>query len=465
MIDHTPTDRGLQRLPDFTQFAKGLAYSVADQTSHTTHVMALKILGPLKEKNSVDKENSGKKRDLQARSQPISSGAIVPLQEKSSISVNDNADAESIHALCELGKELKMHPKSDEKFAQSAADEIAKDADAPNISHRYRKSQFVKRILNYANHGIADPTADKLALKRLQEKAQGNCTPLERQIRLSKAIDYQVRLWGLQNLVRADQSGDINVPLVMKLVMQDHSFFQKHSEILSQNRDISLQAVKIDAQNFQFVSPSLQNDLEFALLAIQLQPEAFAFASDELKKDFDFCMSAVMKRPSNLQFIGTGLSHYDPIALACCSVDGRNLEFVDAQCKKYKKLVLAMMEKDGRFLKSVSAELRNDEEVVLTAIKNHAGTFSMAGDAIREKREVALAAIKRWGSNLKYAGHELQSDRAFVKIAVKNDFSALRFANKKMRDDWTFLPLLRLSHYFRSTKLFHFLRMISLFRI
>ena len=153
---------------------------------------------------------------------------------------------------------------------------------------------------------------------------------------------------------------------------------------ISANRELMIEAVKIDGSLLQY-------------------------ADDSLKKDKEVVLAAVSSLSSN---------HEDQFEIY--------LEYADDSLKKDREVVLMAVKHNCSSLKYASKNLQADREIVLAAVKFEAKSgpvyqrgymLEYASDDLKADREIVLQAMKNADSAYRHASEELQNDPELKEIA------------------------------------------------
>ena len=122
------------------------------------------------------------------------------------------------------------------------------------------------------------------------------------------------------------------------------------------------------------------NDRDIILAAVKNFGDALRYASKELRKDREIVLEAVSKPHS-----------------------GDNLAYADEVLRGDRELVLIAVINGGSALQYASDDLKRDREVVLNAVTNNGSALQYASEDLRKDREVVLAAVQKDGLAFEFA--------------------------------------------------------------
>lgn len=148
-------------------------------------------------------------------------------------------------------------------------------------------------------------------------------------------------------------AGDIDVELVMAAVNTSCDALDSVEE-LQDNKDLMLQAMRVNGDCFEHVSDDLKGDREVAAAAVPARGYQLMYASDELKADPDLIIG---------ELVGAGASAYGLLGM------------VDTELHSRRDIISAGVKEHGHCLKYASDDLKDDEELVLTAVLNLPTSF------------------------------------------------------------------------------------------
>ncbi len=175
----------------------------------------------------------------------------------------------------------------------------------------------------------------------------------------------------------------------------------KYKNILDDDENVMLAAIKNDEANIKLASDRLQNRKEFIVLLIE--------------------------RGVSINILNiTNPIFYDDayIMRAAVIADGRVLEHASDALKDFQPLVNLAVNANWEALKYASPNLKNNENFVLNVVSNNARALQYASLELKKNRKIVLAAVENNGGALKYAP-EFKDDEEIVKLALFNNNPAL----------------------------------------
>ena len=233
-------------------------------------------------------------------------------------------------------------------------------------------------------------------------------------------------------------------------------------ELVKNDRNIILPAVKRNGLALQYASETLKSDREIVLTAVEQNGNALQYADNELRADREIVLAAVRQNGNALQYSANVIRHNLFVTLTAinnigrysCLADineefasdrlfmfetirnnGLALRFADFELQSDREIVLVAVRQNGEALRYACDDLRNDREIVLAAIKQNGEALQYACDDFRNDREIVLAAIKQNGKALQYASNPLKSNVFFVLSATKINYEAFQYASEELKND------------------------------
>ena len=207
------------------------------------------------------------------------------------------------------------------------------------------------------------------------------------------------------------------------------------------NRELLIEAIRLDKRALNFANGSLKADRELVLEAVKNCGSAIEYASDALKADREVVFEAVkndayaLRYDSALKHASDNLKADREFVFELVKLHGLALDYASDALKEDRELVLEAI-KNGYFsLNDASDALKNDREIVFKLIKVSGRGLEYASDALKADRELVLEAVKKLGSELRYASDALRGDRELVLEAVKNCGWALKYASDILKAD------------------------------
>ena len=262
----------------------------------------------------------------------------------------------------------------------------------------------------------------------------------------TKFFDDKIHNSSLNKSNDENEYEELDTPVkVIKALKNGLTSYSDLSLEMQENKDVALQAVKIDPSIFKDLPKILRAEYQIALASINNQSDDddndivklnMQYISLHLLSDKDFIIEIIYKIGGKLlKYASQELKADREIVLAAIKNHGCSLEYASEELKTDREVVLAAIKNNGESLKYASEELKTDRELVLAAVKNKGWSLVYASQELKADREIVLAAVKKYGESLKYASQKLKSDREIVLAAVKNHGQSLVYASEKLKAD------------------------------
>ena len=169
-----------------------------------------------------------------------------------------------------------------------------------------------------------------------------------------------------------------------------HEAFKEASNVLKQNRALTLQLVAEDGMLLEYALPEFQDDFEIVMTAVKESWEAIAFASDYLQVDYYIYYAMKKKCIETLEEDGLMLKYVpkahisENIALTAVENNGLALQYVPTYMKvAYKNLTKEALRNNGLALQFATEEMQNDEKIVLLALANDRDAIEFASPSLQ----------------------------------------------------------------------------------
>ncbi|CAJ1360305.1 unnamed protein product [Effrenium voratum] len=266
-------------------------------------------------------------------------------------------------------------------------------------------------------------------------------------------------LWGgreLQSLKDAPAHQELQLTLLrrpkeqaewLQRVAQAESL-SKAPELIREDREVLMAAVKVDDDALQWASPNLLADQSVVLEAVRRCGFALACACTSLQADREVVLAAVARHGLALESACESLRADVEVVLTAVEQDGNAFQFAALQLRGDRDFVLRAVQQNGYALTYAMPELRGDREIVAAAIERTGwiwecgarvaqfGGWALqcAAQELQADRDLVLSAVHRDGAALSFAGR-LQEDREVVLAAVQQSGEALAFASQELRAD------------------------------
>eukprot|EP00434_Breviolum_minutum_P023170 symbB.v1.2.020440.t3/scaffold1722.1/size104679/1 len=307
---------------------------------------------------------------------------------------------------------------------------------------------------DYVQHLFPDPSPSSKGGKRSEMDQAGtigslalvDCSPqqpleaLKAQVASATGIraPEQRLLWGnAEVLASLEELADRTEPKVVELTLLRRPPEQvEWLEHVAQAADLS-------------AAPEIvREDREVLLAAVRVDDDALQWASTDLLADRGVVLEAVRRCGFNLACAKASLQADRGVVLTAVQRHGLALEFAAAEMRRDHEVVLAALLQDGNAFQFADLSLRGDREFVLRAVQQNGYALTYAMPELRGDRDVVMAAIERtgwiWdcgqveqfgGWALQCAARHLQADLNVVRSAVQHDGAALEFASDDLRAD------------------------------
>ena len=254
----------------------------------------------------------------------------------------------------------------------------------------------------------------------------------DREIVIEAVKNFSVALRYANDKLKADRE----IILVAASNTKQGNVFYEADESFRSDPEIVLAAIK------SMIAPSnlwgsdlidevkISANRELMIEAVKIDGSLLQYADDSLKKDKEVVLAAVSSLSSN---------HEDSFEIY--------LEYADDSLKKDREVVLMAVKHNCSSLEYASKNLQADREIVLAAVKFEAKSgpvyqrgfmLEYASDDLKADREIVLQAMKNADSAYKYASEELQNDPELKEIAqpyLNRLKGSKAVADKKMKKD------------------------------
>ena len=213
-----------------------------------------------------------------------------------------------------------------------------------------------------------------------------------------------------------DNNGE-GIPVV---TMNVETALRSAPELLGDNRELVLAAVRRDGGTIYDASDALQHDRELVLTAVQQDGEALEYVTEALRHDREIVLAAVRQTGIALEYAPEDLKNDREVVMAAVQSGGWALQDASDALRNDREVVLAAVQQDGNALFHAPEDLKNDREVVMAAVQSNGWGLRSASDALRDDREVVLEALQQTGRVLKFASKRLKNDPSVVALAISS---------------------------------------------
>ena len=201
------------------------------------------------------------------------------------------------------------------------------------------------------------------------------------------------------------------------------------------NRKEALEIVKSSAYELANLSAEFKKDKEIVLEAVKLEGIVIEFADDSLKQDKEIVLEAVKSNGGAIQFADDNLKNDKEVVLEAIKNDGYALEHLDQVFRKDREVVMLSVKNNGAALTLADDSLKKDREIVVEAIKQWGVAIQYADDVFKKDREVVLMAVEQNGSAIEYVDDSFKKDKEIVHKAVKQTGDALQYVDDVFKKD------------------------------
>jgi hypothetical protein len=200
---------------------------------------------------------------------------------------------------------------------------------------------------------------------------------------------------------------------VLDLVKSGTTLNKIPKEFLS-DKEICVEALKINPDNFQYCSPELKQDREVVLLAVTKggnikycpdflndkeivlkvleKADIYYILPKELKDDLDVARAALKLGTIHFSSLSEKILNNKEFTME--SVRNKWTRFSECYFCDDKDVAMVAVSQYGTTINSCSKKLKNDPDLVLESFKTINHALSLCGDEIKEDKEFILKAIK-----------------------------------------------------------------------
>ncbi|EFC42104.1 predicted protein [Naegleria gruberi] len=196
------------------------------------------------------------------------------------------------------------------------------------------------------------------------------------------------------------------------------------------DREIVLEAIKLDPQIILTLPNELKRDREFILQAVTRCGMALRGVSSEFQKDRELVLAAVTQNGNSINFASQEVWNDKEIVLK--AAETCNQELLLKLPSFDKQIYLQLIKKrGGECLKYFPRKFQIDREILMEALKTHPKTafLNASGTLKVMDRVFAMRVVKRDGMLLGEMCSKHKSDREIISCAVKQNIKALKYAS------------------------------------
>jgi hypothetical protein len=178
-----------------------------------------------------------------------------------------------------------------------------------------------------------------------------------------------------------------NKTFVLRVVAKFEGCFPYASATLRSDIDVVKTAIQRSRKNvLRYASYNIRNDREFAIWAFSACSEVELISFTEIiRDDNEVAMLAVKNRPDNLQSVSTRLKNDRALVVRAISADPLCLSYASLELKDDAEVVLMAVYNNPRALKEASKRLRNSIPFLSKCIEAHAGSWRYIGYFMRRE--------------------------------------------------------------------------------
>ena len=202
------------------------------------------------------------------------------------------------------------------------------------------------------------------------------------------------------------------------------------SEVLRDDKELVLSAVRYDSCALEHVSPRLRDDKDVVLASVEGNGGVLKWASARLQDDYDVVYAAVVSRGRNR----------GPYCLT-------PLEYASERLRDNREIVEAAVSKvpDGGYAFSLASErLRSDKDIALRAFwrSSELKYLKFVHEPLFEDREFVESFLQRISGRdidlsyfMEHISSKFKCDRDIILYAVQKSGYALEYASSDLRND------------------------------
>jgi len=146
------------------------------------------------------------------------------------------------------------------------------------------------------------------------------------------------------------------------------NFGTKPFDLFRSNREVVLEAVKIDPYFILNADLKFRNDRDIMLYVSKQKATIFQISDKELLGDRSYCMEVLRHHGSVLEYVSSELQSDIEVVETALKSDGSSLRYASEEIKDNRKLVLLAVIKSGFAVQYASNRLKADKVVVLKAL-------------------------------------------------------------------------------------------------
>jgi hypothetical protein len=180
-----------------------------------------------------------------------------------------------------------------------------------------------------------------------------------------------------------------------------------------------MEAVK-NKGNLEHASNILQNNFDIVLEAVKSDGINLARSPKEFKNNFDIVYEAVKNNGFSLLHTNEFKNNFD-IVYQAVNNQGYSLKYASDDLKNNIEIVSLAISKNGKYLEFASTKLQGNYEIVYEAVKNNGYSLKFASKELQNNFDIVNTAIQSYKNiNLENPVYKFDSDKNFLSHASKN---------------------------------------------
>lgn len=194
---------------------------------------------------------------------------------------------------------------------------------------------------------------------------------------------------------------------------------KRFSPELLDNREIALQATKINGLILKYLSQRLRDDKEIVFNAYCSKPLSLEFASSNLRKNTTFVYNLFTLR-----------GNFD---------SAKAFKYIDKELKTDKEFILRLLSSNSFIFEYFEDRFKDDIQIANQALTQNAYNFRFVSDRIKNDRQFALSSLTLC-NNFRYFSDNLKNDKEIFcqlidKIDKSVNFQLVKFASEEIKKD------------------------------
>ena len=242
----------------------------------------------------------------------------------------------------------------------------------------------------------------------------------------------------LYDSIADELKGDKEI-LLIALQSSFPDIFMYASAELRADREVVLEAVKINGDCLRHASIEFQNDFEVVMEAVKSQGCALRFASADLRNNFQVCQVAIYSNPTNYHYIGPVMKKNRELAMQAIDLSSVNYKYMDDSLKQDEELAwlaVSSSQSYGLNVTDFDEIFQRDRSIMLEFMKRHPyqHQFELLWKPFRSDMEFIMPCLCSDGNTLQHVPIALKKDRELVKTAIRAGLSYEHLTMKYKQD-------------------------------